>query len=270
MATIATFYDHVMDIASQQGLSGPQALERARELGVELLEVSVNNAKERPEELAQELAGAGLGISSMPSYFDFGRNRDVEGQIDPVLDLAQRLGARLLLVIPGFTEGPPQEAEDQAARMAEAVARLGERAEKAGLQLTMEDFDNRAAPFSTSRGMLRFLEACPQLTACFDTGNFRFMAEDELSAYQALRGKIGHVHLKDRAFAPVYGSQGPAALDGQVLYPCPVGYGEIRMEELVAGLKADGYEGVYTIEHYGAADMLDCLEKSIQWTRERI
>lgn len=270
MAKLATFYDHILEMAKQRDMSEQEAMQEAKKLGVQQLEVSVNNGKGHEKELGRLLAAVGLGISSIPSFFDFGRDPDVECQAEPALALAKELGASRLLVIPGFTQGSPEEVEVQTETMVAGTVRLGELAAKADISLTMEDFDNAAAPFSTSHGMLRFINACPGLTACFDTGNFRFMAEDELEAYERLWGHIGHVHLKDRAFAPAYGKTGPVSVDGKTLYPCATGYGEIKIDEVIARLKADGYDGTYTIEHYDAGDMLDCLKKSAEWVLARI
>lgn len=270
MAVFATFFDHILDMARQRGITVDQALRETRALGVTQVEVSAATAREHMDALTAGLAGLGMTISSIPVFFDFGRNTDIEGQAAPVFELAKELGADRLLVIPGFTQGSPEEVELQTRTMIEGTARLGELAQSAGLGLIMEDFDGAAAPFATSAGMLRFLEACPQMDACFDTGNFRFMAEDELSAYEALRGKITHVHLKDRLFTPVHGDNGPQAVDGVTLYPCPVGQGEIQISRILDLLEEDGYTGVYTIEHYDARDMLDCLSQSVAWLRERL
>ena len=78
------------------------ALKLARELGVEAVEASANNLVGREDEMGQELAMADLSISSVPSYFDFGRDFDVERKALPIVEAAQYLGADRLLVIPGF------------------------------------------------------------------------------------------------------------------------------------------------------------------------
>ena len=43
MAKIATFYDHIRDMARQEHLFMVDALQRARELGVKAVEASANN-----------------------------------------------------------------------------------------------------------------------------------------------------------------------------------------------------------------------------------
>lgn len=270
MAVIATFYDHVLDIARQENISTAEALSETRAVGVRLLETSFSNVKDRVAQVGRELSAAGLGISAMPAFFDFGSDLDFDSQAAPVVAAAKELGVPKLLVIPGFWQGEEAGHEAQTRHMVDGVNRLGELAAKAGLDMTMEDFDGITAPFSTSGGMLRFMDSCPGLSACFDTGNFRFMAEDELSAYEALRGRIGHVHLKDRGLTAEYGRDVLHAVDGVDLYPSPVGAGIIQIARVLELLRADGYDGVYTVEHYGADPMLRCLQKSVEWVRARV
>lgn len=270
MKNLATFYDHIVDIGKQEGIPLSEALEEAARLGVSYLEVSYGNAKDGPEALARELARRGLGVSAMPAFFEFDRNQDVKAQAVPMLDAAEALGAKQVLVIPGFTHGEEAERAAQTEAMLDCVARLEELADHRGLSLIMEEFDNGDSPIATAEGVSRFLDRCHGMRACFDTGNFRFAAQDEREAYRVLRGKIGHVHLKDRMLTSQFGPWPLTALDGAVLYPSPVGAGVIRMEEILQMLREDGYEGLYTLEHYGAEPMLDCLRRSVEWVQDKI
>ena len=42
------------------------------------------------------------------------------------------------------------------------------------------------------------------------------------------------------------------------------------LEELMAQLKQDGYDGTYTIEHYGSNATLEYLRKSMEWVKARL
>lgn len=248
-----------------------EAMKEARSMGVEMLEVAQNSIIGREDELGQELAYTDMGISSIPSYFDFGRNEDVDKQSEEVLQAARYLGADKLLVIPGFFG--PEDDEGERKRQTESIVRslniLGDKAEKYGISLVMEDFDSHLAPFSTIEGLRYFLDNCPMLSCCFDTGNFRYMGESELEAYDALKGRIGHVHLKDRAYTQNNGEEGKTAADGQILYPCPVGSGELEISRIIHLLKQDGYQGAYAIEHYGSKATLSYLRQSVEWVLGR-
>lgn len=271
MMQMATFYDHIKDIAHQKRLPLGEALAQAKALGIGAVEVSQNSVLGREDELGHELAYAGLEISSIPAYFDFGRDTDVDRQSEPTLEAARYLGVKKLLAIPGFfTEGDSTAAQGrQAQNMAACINRLADKAAAYGVSLYMEDYDSLLAPFSTTMGVRFFLDHCPGLSCCFDTGNFRFAGEDELEAYGQLKDRVGHVHLKDRAYSPAWGTHAAAGADGRALYPAPVGQGEIQIGPLLAALEREGYTGWCTIEHYGAADMWAALETSVAWLRQQ-
>lgn len=273
MNPLSTFYDHVTELSRQQGISLAEALSRVREMGVDRLEVSEQNLGPDPDKVAGEIRAQGLAISTVPAFFDFGNDPDVDGRALPLLRTLRALGVTQMLVIPGFISPEVTEEKARAARrdaMAAAINRLATLAEPMGVALLMEDFDNAAAPFSTAEGVRGFLDDCPALSACFDTGNFRFMAGDELKAYDLLRDRVRYVHLKDRAYTGAPGERGVSAVDGQVLYASPVGAGEIRMRTLLQRLRADGYTGPLAIEHYGAPDMEGYLRRSVQWLRSEL
>ena len=188
MAKIATFYDHIVDISRQENMFVVDALKLARELGVEAVEASANNILGREDEFGQEIAMADMEISAIPAYFHFERDTDVKRQAAPILEAAQFLGAPRLLVIPGFWEegASPQEREAQTAQMVGCVEELAGLALDYGVSLVMEEYDNELSPIATMEGVRRFLDGCPALSCAFDTGNFRFAAEDVLEAYERL------------------------------------------------------------------------------------
>ncbi len=272
MGQIATFYDHIKEISQQERISLIEALQTAKGFGIDGLEISQNNLLGREDEVGRELSYVGMEVSSIPAYFDFGRDEDVDRQSEPTLEAARYLGAKKILVIPGFfrPEDGEEERSGQMERIADCLNRLAEKAAGYGVSLVMEDFDSPLAPFRNISGLRFFLDRCPGLSCCFDTGNFRFSGEEELSAYDALKDRIGHVHLKDRSYTSLNGEPALTAMDGKALYPCPVGGGNLRIEELIARTKRDGYHGIYTIEHYGAARMLNYLERSAAWVQERL
>lgn len=268
---LATFYDHARDMAREEKITMTESLQRVRSLGITQVEVSQNNLLGREDELGHELSYADLGISTIPSYFDFGRDADVEKQALPTLEAARFLGADKMLVIPGFyrEEDGPDARGAQRENMAPCLERLAELAAGYGVSLVMEEYDHLLSPISSSEGVLAFLEKCPALSCCFDTGNFRFAGEDELMAYEKLKGRIAHVHLKDRALSPQWGAHAVTGVNGQTLYPCPVGKGAIPIAQVLKRLQSDGYKGACTIEHYGVANMWAALRESVEWLREK-
>lgn len=135
---LATFYDHMKDMAHEEKISLTEALQRLKALGFTHMEVSVNNLLGREDEVGRELSFVGMGISSIPVWFDFGRDADVDRQSGPVLEAAQYLGAKRILAIPGFfQEGDsPEEKNRQMESMAQCLNRLAEKAAGYGVSVT--------------------------------------------------------------------------------------------------------------------------------------
>lgn len=269
MAVIATFYDHIRAIAKERDIPMDEALTLAREAGVEALEMS-ENAITGQEEAVSQLKAAGLAVSTVT--FSLKGDEEPRRQGERLIKAAQAVGARRFMVIPGFwgEEDSPQQRREKTQRMIEGTAELTRLITLEGMSLTIEDFDNALSPVATAEGVRRFLDNCPGLTCAFDTGNFRFAGEDVLAAYDMLRDKITHLHLKDRAYAPVMGEAPRKAMDGAELYPAPVGGGDLPLKEVIKRLRGDGYDGVFAVEHYGAEDTLLYLRKSVGWVKEQL
>ena len=144
-------------------------------------------------------------------------------------------------------------------------------AKKRGITVVMEDFDAADSPYRDAAGVRYFLDRVPELRAAFDTGNFAFCDEDELDAFELLKDRIAHVHLKDRALTPGAPEERPlVSLGGRKLYAAPFGSGIIRGEEILRRLQKIGYDGVLTVEHYGAPRPLEYMERSAQWLRAHL
>lgn len=272
MAKLATFYDHMKDIERQDGIALFDAMKLTKGLGVDYLEISSGNIIGREDEVGHELAGSGLEISSIPVFFQFDTDTDVKKQAEPALEAASYLSADKILVIPGFFDETDDAArrEQKTLQMERCINELGELAARFHVSLLMEDFDSALSPCSTAQGLLRFFDRCPCLSCAFDTGNFRIMGEDPLQAYSLLKSHITHVHLKDRAYRQANGETPKMTADGTAIYPAPVGSGDLPLQDIVGLLRRDGYDGIYTIEHYESARTLDYLKQSVTWVREQL
>ena len=211
----------------------------------------------RTRELLPELSQAGLGISGVYHFFDFpAEPRPPESGF--LVDEAVFWNAKTLLVVPGFletTEGPAYE--EGRLRMLEGLSHLCDLAQPKGLRVTLEDFDDLRAPYSTPQELLWFLTREPRLRCTFDTGNFALRNIAELDAFDSLKHKIVHVHCKDRS------------LDGTMAC-CALGDGRVPLAALVDRLLAQHYHGDLVIEHFGVADQLAAMERSAHWLRQSI
>lgn len=268
---LATFYDHLLNIMEQEGISLKRALEIAKDLGIELLEVSANNIKMAGREnMKEQLEALGLGVSSVCAYFDFDSHSDVTEADLQILDDAVYLGAKNILIIPGFIkeDDSAEEIEQKTESMIKATAVVAEDAVKRGLVPVMEEYDALIAPFSTTAGVKRFLDGAPQLKVAFDTGNFAAVGEDVFDAYKKLSDRISHVHLKDRLFTDPHDGGSPKIVGDIKLYSCPVGFGDLRLREMIELIKADGYDDIFTLEFYDSPNTLDYLKRSVEFAKK--
>jgi len=258
---LAVFYDHVLRAAEQRSLPLPEVLRRVRKMGYTLLEVDFDHLEADPA-LADKLRAAGFGIANICCYFSFEKEAD-RGRMQRLIAAAKQAGAPRVMPIPGLYTEKSNPAE--LARMTSAMAQLTSMAQATGLTITLEDYDHPLSPIYDSKGLLHFLRDQEALGVAFDTGNFRFANEDVLSAFHALKERIRHVHVKDRALAPCCGESNRTALDGTPLYPCAVGAGVLPLRDVFALLKGIGYDQVLTVEHFDADDQLQAMADSARF-----
>lgn len=264
---LSIFFDHVAKAAAQQGISLQEMLMRARMMGYTQVEMDYAALEAQPE-IYEDLRATGMEISSMYCFFQFEKDSQQERRRALVAE-ALRVGAKKIMPIPGFyTTDDPAQREAERSRMLMAMwALLGE-ARQAGLTVTIEDYDDEPSPIRNSEGMLHFIERLEGLQATFDTGNFRYSCEDEMAAFDALAGKIVHVHLKDRALKAHLGESCKVAMDGAEMYPSPVGGGIVPMETIFERLKAIGYDGTLTVEHFDSADLQANMQASADFVKK--
>lgn len=269
---ISVFYAHILEMCEQTGMSLEEALRTVSSLGIEAIECDIEQVRD-VEQVSRLLKDAGIYVSSVYGFFNFGKEKDYQKGYE-FLDTAHELGARKVLIVPGFIDKLEKEEvfskEDQLGNMVEALNKLCEYARTKSIIVTMEDFDDTKAPYATDDQLLWFLERVPELKCTFDTGNFLYSEVDEIQAFEKLKNHIGHVHCKDRSFDVVEGETGLNTIGGRKMFSSPVGYGCIRMEEIIGRLKGIGYDDIVAIEHFGSLKQLDYMKQSAEWLRKRI
>ncbi|WNS42367.1 sugar phosphate isomerase/epimerase family protein [Paenibacillus sp. MMS20-IR301] len=267
---LSVFYNHIVKASEQSGLPLEAVLDKVHACGIEAVELDLQEALAGAEALKQRLDSAGIAVASMYAFCDFGNDPAPEPGYR-FIDTAAYFGAGKVLVIPGFlAEAASLEDRNQALKgMASALTAVCGYAEHKGIRVTMEDFDDIRAPFSSAGELLWFLEQVPKLSITFDTGNFIYRGEDELEAFAKLKHRIIHVHCKDRLLEDS-GGELKLSTAGIPLYPSPVGAGCIRIAEILHLLKAEGYDDTLAIEHFDATDQLAYMEQSAAWLRARL
>lgn len=260
----SVFLAHVKDAARQQGGTLREYLKKTRELGFEGLECDYPDLEQDPQGFAAMLKEAGLEIASVPYFCSFEKGVDGD-KLRAVVEKTAAAGGKKILAIPGFLdEKHPNALED----MVKGLKILCEEAQKVGITVSLEDFDNQTSPCATGEGLRYFFRQVPALKFNLDTGNFLYMDQDVLEESRTMMDRIAHIHLKDRRNTPLYEGQQPRySVGGRAMYDCPVGQGDIPMEKILAMAEAAAYEGFCSAEHYGARDQWDHMVKSAAWMK---
>lgn len=275
----SVFHHHIAQAARETGSTMDEMLRTVHSWGIDYAELdrdAVGTQDEAIRALSAQLARCGLAPSSIYGFYSWQEPGNVPAEDDLLLHQAQLMNCPRVMIIPGFytdlTDAEKCRAEK--ARMIAGMQQLAAMAAARGLTPTIECFDDARSPIATIEGMAEFLAAVPELMVTLETGNFLFSGDDILAAQQRFAGRIAHVHLKDRFLPRLSPEITPAgdktiAATGEVMYPCAVGYGHIPMGTVLAGLKQANYDGILTIEHFGAACYTETIRRSIEWLKAK-
>lgn len=275
---ISVFFDHVLQAAEQTGKSLQELLSGVRKAGVEAVEINLTYLLEH-KETVQLLRQADLGVSCIYEFYEMDKC-DEEEKAKKHIETAVKVGADRILVVPGFVSEkeagemqlcmPEYERiadflskNEKALHMAKGLSYVTGLGRKAGVTVTVEDFDDKKSPLSGRNGILWFLNQVPDLRYTLDMGNFVYNDEDVLEAWEVLKDKIAHVHCKDRG-AEIKTS---GAINRGLL-PVAAGDGYMPIATLVNRLKESGYDGYLAIEHFDAADQELCMRRSAEFLRK--
>ena len=241
------FFDHIRDIAAQEGISLKEAATKVRELGYEGTDINVAIS---PEDLAI-LDELGFQYPCVICNIDFS-DGEFPDKVQQALDFVSARHIDKLLLIPGFYDG--EISEEQWAELEGRMQAFAVKMAEVGCSVLLEDFDNDRSPCSSIAELERIFAHVPELGHVFDSGNWLFSGENALVALDKFLPRVKHVHLKDRV----------AADD----MSCPAtGGGVIPMKEILSILQQNGYDGWYSVEFYGSKHMLEDARKSLEYLK---
>ncbi len=263
---ISVFYDHIQEASVQSGLSIQEILPQIHTFGIDALECCIDAVKGKESSMRRMFEAAGLQVSCLYGTFQLAKNPNQKDAYE-FIDSAEKMGCDKVLIIPGFVSANAFLFIKKHAmkKMAYALNKLCAYAAKKRIVITMEDFDDCIAPFSTDDELVWFMRQVPALHCTFDTGNFKYQEIDELQAFTKLKNKIVHVHCKDRALTGLSGETPKVTVAGNSFYTAPVGSGCIHMKEIFDKLNSIGYDSTLAIEHFGAPDQLSYIRQSAAW-----
>lgn len=264
------FYAHVLTAANQQRCDVEEILDVVTALGYRGVDLSWEQLSNEPKGLTSRLKHAGFQIASIYKFCKFNEAFDRD-EIKSFMESVAESGSQKAMIIPGFYRQNCNR-EIELASMTEALSQTCKIAHDYEVTVTLEDYDDPLSPCSNLPDFLRFFHNVPQLKCTLDTGNFIFDQSNLLTdVYPSLRDRIVHVHLKDRSKTPLTVGDTAFFEEGQnAVYSAPVGAGYIPIQECLSLLHADSYDGFLTVEHFGAADQLDYIKRSVQWLNKTL
>lgn len=252
---LAVFASHLRapDIA---GADYPAALAWARQLGIEAVEADSGEFKDiSPDEYKKMLADAGMRMIAVHHICRLSAPEKelYEQEIQRCIMAAEQVkssGSEFFMLVPAAVQDIPDIEAKIAAqeRIIKGLQRVAEAAVPMGLTLTVENFSKVLFPFSTAAELVSIAERVPSLKLTLDSGNFRCIAADVISAYELIKNRIAFCHVKDWSVA----CEGLRASDGVYLRGCRLGSGLIPTGELMFRLKHDRFGGWLVIEQESA------------------
>lgn len=302
---ISVFYDHITQARQQTGKRLSELLAACRSWGISGLEINYTQLKKGGFRLRHAIRRAGMSVSCIYEFYDFTHGEDL-ARAKKHVDLAARVGAGKVLIVPGFLE--EREAEELAAcccgrepgaeqdgtakaqipeaqryaavarymeshtatcLVRDALEQLVRYGRDKGVWITLEDFDGNTSPCARMLPLKWLLEQVSGLGFTLDMGNFADSDEDVAQGYELLKEYIVHVHCKDRGQEEKYQA---AEREGRRCHcrglACvPAGGGYLPIGELVTRLKAQGYDGYLAIEHFDAPDQMEYIRRSADYLK---
>jgi sugar phosphate isomerase/epimerase len=198
-----------------------------------------------------------------PDGLEFGASRSAYAELCAWLEVAPRIGARLVRVVaasPRLRGAEPLGGRLRRTRRALAAA--ADVATDLGIALALENHaDLTAAEIGELLDPLG-----DRIGVCFDTANALRVGDDPLEAARALAARVRIVHLKD--------CEGGQAAD-RVTGPASVPYGEgvVPVDDVLAVFEAAGFDGLVCVElgHVGPGEVDEraMVEACVAWLRAR-
>ncbi len=231
-ATImTTATDRHVEIARAAGYDGVEV--RAERLLPDADEVG------RAVELVRATEVWSLNGIQVKTMLDGSLRRDLlEEELPPRLEICRQLGAAYLLVVPPRMADVDVDAAIAGVR--EGVARIRDRAARDGIGVAFEFLGFGDCPVDTPERAGRVVEGLEGVGLVLDSCHWHASGSGPLDAFPVER--LAMVHLNDAPPKP------PREIeDADRLLP---GDGVIRLPELVAALRARGFDGPWSLETF--------------------
>jgi 2-keto-myo-inositol isomerase len=228
---MTTLTQRVLEIAREMGYTGIEA--RGERLLKDAAEVRATAEIVRPREVLT-LNGVALTVRA-DGRMD---RRLIEDDLKPRLQICQELGAPYLLAIPPRAPGLETRRAIPPTRDALELAR--DRADRLGIRIAFEFLGFGDCPINTPEIATETVDGIDAIDLVLDSCHWHASGSQPLNSYPVER--LALVHLNDAPDKP------PRQIeDEDRVLP---GEGVIQLKALIAGLKARGYTGPWSLETF--------------------
>jgi len=209
----------------------------------------------------QHAERAGVPIVALTPYaaafndLDPQRRRQAIDAYGRALDAASILGARWLRLYAGRFLPGDDLWDDKWASLVEALQELGDRAQRVGAVICVENHFNTMADTAARTAALVRAVGHPHVRVLYDQPNLGFIgAEPWEEALRVLAGLIAYVHVKDFVFTDPtrpFSARDVSHVEAEarIVRSRVVGEGIVPWPQILAALRGLGYDGVLSLEY---------------------
>ena len=176
MHRISVFYEHMAEAMKQENITLDEVCAAVKRFDFDGVELDANRIKNEGDVILPALQKAGLCVNGIYNFFDFGSEtgspENDRAESLRVIDCCEKANCKFLLAVAGFlTEDEmvrgSAKYEARRLRMAASLTELTAEAEKHGITVVMEEFDNLTAPYSRADELMWFMQHVPGLRCGF-------------------------------------------------------------------------------------------------------
>lgn len=214
------------------------------------------------------MTASGMGVTCFVATSDFitakgAALKENTAKVKGFIDTLSELGVGKIMLAPMVTSADTEE-EFYAQRemMVEGYGAMAEYAKGSGVKVTIENQSVAQRADSYIRDCKYIIDAVPELGFVLDTGNFYCVKDDVLEAYEVMKDRIVHCHVKDweaHDYGRIIRSYLPPLRSSEM------GKGVIPLDTLLNRMKADGYDGTLLLEINGRPIFKDLLDQSADY-----
>ena len=184
------------------------------------------------------------------------------------IDEMQKQGVHMLMAAPAVRSARTEE-EFFALRekMVDSFGKVIDYAKGSDVTVMIENQSVSVRPDSKISDIRYLLDSLPKMKFVLDSGNFYCVGEDVVCAYEVLKDRLVHSHVKDWRTNP-FGTmirENLPRFEG-----CAIGGGILPLAKLLKKMKSDGYRGNIVLEVNACDITLDVLNKSCDFLIKHI